>query len=141
MTLRRMRIESCEGKSVTAFISIDSVHDFLLEDVQFLNNTNTGGSSCISGTNSAVTFHNITVEGNSGHEGGFLKIRNSTIFVKNSRFRDNSAMDSSGGAMHLDDCDTSVIDSIFEGNKAVRGGAVFIEVRRTQFLGLMLVSK
>lgn len=127
MTLRRLRIEDCERRAVNAFITVGSVHNILLDGIEFFNNKNTKGPSCISSTLSTVTLHNITAVGNSGHGGGSVNMKTSTINVYDSTLKKNSAIGpSDGGAMTIIDCDLSASNTVFEGNSGVNGGAVYV---------------
>jgi fibronectin-binding autotransporter adhesin len=73
-----------------------------------------------------LTLTNCTVAGNSaGAGGGIFFSTNCTAALRNSSFASNSATNN-GGAIGIDSGGTlTITNSIFTGNSAVRGGAIF----------------
>lgn len=124
VTLRRLGIEDCTRSADRAFIDIHLAHDILLDGMEFLNNTNTKGPSCISSTQSTVTLRSMAVVGNSGS----MVMENSTIDVQDSTFHNNDAIGPGFivGAIKFMDCDLSVSNTVFEGNRGDEGGAVYV---------------
>lgn len=128
MTLRGLTIEGCMRKSRDAFIHIESVDHILVKDLECFDNTNRRGPSCISGSYSTVSFHNITATGNKGFRGGTLGLVNSRILIEDGKFQNNNAS-KDGGAVHLFNCDLNMTNTIFmENNAEEGGGAVAVEV-------------
>lgn len=62
-----------------------------------------------------------------------MRMANSTIVIENSKFQKNSGSSSSdGGAVYLTDCNLDLRNTLFEGNNAVRGGALYFLVSTKQ---------
>ena len=81
-------------------------------------------SSIIKVTNSAACVQNCTFHGNVGYQGGVLYVKNSTVNITQTWFRNNRA-ESSGGSVYLLGTKAIILNCTFEENYALYcGGAL-----------------
>lgn len=111
-----------------------------MDSIEFFNNTNSKGSSCISGEMSTVKLVNVSAVGNVGKGGGLLNMTTSEVIVTGSAFQSNIGIahpDSTGGTLLLTDSNLTVIETEFIENKSSDlGGTVFVEVCNENFTNI-----
>lgn len=92
-----------------------------------------GGGMLIRGTGGSVSLNNLVFDANTGYNGGGLSIEDGPhqITASNLTFTDNIASGNAGGAIYVHYTAPggtfSITESVFTGNQATVGGAIYAE--------------
>lgn len=134
VTLQGFMVNGCDTDHAHGIIDADSVHHVMLDSMEFMNNKNKQGPSCLSIRNSTCSLLNISATNNSGRFGGVLFGNNSTITVATSNFQHNkglaaAAAEVPGATLLLEGGSLGIRDTDFVENISEDGGAaIFFNV-------------
>lgn len=111
---------------------IRNANDLVLTDVTFRNNVgNDGGGVYVHKNGSTATVTNVTFTNNSAKKGGGLYAKdNTTVSIVDSAFSSNFTSNSGvetkdGGGAYFDKTIASIARSVFDDNRAEKGGGLF----------------
>lgn len=103
----------------------------------FKNNSTTGDGGAILVYNSSATIEGCLFEGNTAANGGAIRIGGTTeklsVTIKDCDFKNNEATDASNGGGAISKVQAIALNATgctFDGNKAVYGGALFINTTK-----------
>ncbi len=114
-------LRNCEFKGAYNLVSLRNVST-VFEHCTFANAT----ESAIVVTNASPTFRNCLFADNvSPFGGGALKASQSNVLIDRSIFRNNTASYNNGGAIHALGGALRIANSVFTGNTATNGGALY----------------
>ena len=105
----------------------------------FKNNSTTGDGGAILVFNSSATIEGCLFEGNTAANGGAIRIGGTTtglsVTIKDCDFKNNEATNTSNGGGAISKVQAIALNATgctFDGNKAVNGGALFINTTKAK---------
>lgn len=128
VTLKGLKIEGCSRSSHWGVIDIQGNTGIVLDGIECIRNSNSGGPSCISGWKVDIMIRNMHASGNTGKRGGALIFTYSNVWIENGIFAGNYASLSGGVAFFANSYVTIMHTSLIYNHAYEMGGALLIQV-------------